>query len=139
MKKELLSPAGDFETLKQAIHNGCDAVYLGGKRFGARKFASNFDDEEMVRAIKYCHLYGVKIYVTVNTIIFDNEVDDCLKYVTFLHKNGVDAVIMQDMGMITLVRKVSGISPNNFPLFYPDFISVKNICNILCISVPIKA
>ena len=106
MVKELLSPAGDFETLKQAIHNGCDAVYLGGKRFGARKFASNFDDEEMVRAIKYCHLYGVKIYVTVNTIIFDNEVDDCLKYVTFLHKNGVDAVIMQDMGMITLVRKV---------------------------------
>ena len=106
MKKELLSPAGDFETLKQAIHNGCDAVYLGGKKFGARKFASNFDDEEMIKAIKYCHLYGVKIYVTVNTIIFDNEVDDCLKYVTFLHKNGVDAVIMQDMGMITLVRKV---------------------------------
>ena len=56
MKKELLSPAGDFETLKQAIHNGCDAVYLGGKRFGARKFASNFDDIEMVKAIKYCHL-----------------------------------------------------------------------------------
>lgn len=106
MVKELLSPAGDFETLKQAIHNGCDAVYLGGKKFGARKFASNFDDEEMIKAIKYCHLYGVKIYVTVNTIIFDNEVDDCLKYVTFLHKNGVDAVIMQDMGMITLVRKV---------------------------------
>ena len=56
MKKELLSPAGDFETLKQAIHNGCDAVYLGGKRFGARKFASNFDEQEMVKAIKYCHL-----------------------------------------------------------------------------------
>lgn len=106
MKKELLSPAGDFETLKQAIHNGCDAVYLGGKRFGARKFASNFDEQEMVKAIKYCHLYGVKIYVTVNTIIFDEEVDDCLEYITFLHKNGVDAVIMQDIGMIVLVRKV---------------------------------
>lgn len=106
MKKELLSPAGDFETLKQAIHNGCDAVYLGGKRFGARKFASNFDDIEMVKAIKYCHLYGVKIYVTVNTIIYENEVKDCLDYLTFLHKNGVDAVIMQDMGMITLTRKV---------------------------------
>lgn len=86
MKKELLSPAGDFETLKQAIHNGCDAVYLGGKRFGARKFASNFDDIEMVKAIKYCHLYGVKIYVTVNTIIYENEVKDCLDYLTFLHK-----------------------------------------------------
>lgn len=106
MLKELLAPAGDFETLKQAIHNGCDAVYLGGKRFGARKFATNFDDEEIIRAIKYCHLYGVKIYVTVNTIIFDNEVDDCLDYITFLHKNGVDAVIMQDIGMIKLVRQV---------------------------------
>lgn len=106
MKKELLSPAGDFETLKQAIHNGCDAVYLGGKRFGARKFASNFDDEEMIKAIKYCHLYGVKIYVTVNTVIFDSEVEECLKYITFLHQNGVDAVIMQDMGMISLVRQV---------------------------------
>ena len=106
MKKELLSPAGDFETLKQAIHNGCDAVYLGGKRFGARKFASNFDDQEMVKAIQYCHLYGVKIYVTVNTVIFDSEVEDCLDYITFLHQNGVDAVIMQDIGMISLVRQV---------------------------------
>lgn len=106
MKKELLSPAGDFETLKQAIHNGCDAVYLGGKKFGARKFATNFDEAEMVSAIKYCHLYGVKIYVTVNTIIFESEIEDCLEYITFLHKNGVDAVIMQDLGMIFLVRKV---------------------------------
>lgn len=104
--KELLAPAGDFDTLRQAIHNGSDAIYLGGKRFGARKFAANFDDEEMIKAIKYCHLYGVKIYVTVNTLIFDNEVDECLEYITFLHKNGVDAVIMQDIGMISLVRKV---------------------------------
>lgn len=74
MKKELLSPAGDFETLKQAIHNGCDAVYLGGKRFGARKFASNFDNDEMIKAIKYCHLYGVKIYVTVNTPVDSTSV-----------------------------------------------------------------
>ena len=106
MKKELLAPAGDFETLKQAIHNGADAIYLGGKRFGARKFASNFDNEEMVKAIKYCHLYGVKLYVTVNTVIYEDEVQDYLDYITFLHKNGVDAVIMQDIGMITLVRKV---------------------------------
>ena len=106
MKKELLSPAGDFLTLKQAIHNGCDAVYLGGKKFGARKFASNFDDMEMIDAIKYCHLYGVKIYVTVNTVIYDSEVQSFLDYVTFLHQNGVDAVIMQDLGMISLVRKV---------------------------------
>ena len=72
MKKELLAPAGSFETLKQAIHNGADAVYLAGKNYGARKFANNFDEEEMIQAIKYCHLYGVKIYVTVNTLIYDN-------------------------------------------------------------------
>ena len=79
MKKELLSPAGSIDVLKQAIHNGCDAVYLGGKRFGARMFASNFDDEEMVQAIKYCHLYGVKIYVTVNTMIYENELDEIME------------------------------------------------------------
>ena len=106
MKKELLAPAGNFETLKQAIHNGCDAVYLAGKNYGARKYADNFTDLELIEAIKYCHLCGVKIYVTVNTVIFDNEVDECLKYLTFLHESGVDAVIMQDMGMITLTRKV---------------------------------
>ena len=103
-EKELLCPVGNFEALKEAIYNGADAVYLGGKKFGARKFASNFDDIEMVKAIKYCHLYGVKIYVTVNTIIYENEVKDCLDYLTFLHKNGVDAVIMQDIGLIELVH-----------------------------------
>ena len=106
MKKELLAPAGSFETLKQAIHNGADAVYLAGKNYGARKFANNFDEEEMIKAIKYCHLYGVKIYVTVNTLIYDNEVEGFINYIKFLHENGVDAVIMQDLGMISLVRKV---------------------------------
>ena len=106
MKKELLAPCGSFETLKQAIHNGCDAVYLAGKNYGARKFANNFSEEEMVKAIKYCHLYGVRIYVTVNTLIYDNEVDEFINYIRFLHENGVDAVIMQDLGMISLVRKI---------------------------------
>ncbi|MDD6224358.1 MAG: U32 family peptidase, partial [bacterium] len=105
MKKELLSPAGSFAALKQAIHNGCDAVYLGGKKFGARKFASNFDEEEMVQAIRYCHLYGVKIYVTVNTIIYESEIAEALNYIRFLHQSKVDAVIMQDIGLITLVRQ----------------------------------
>ena len=105
MKKELLAPAGSFDTLKQAIHNGCDAVYLGGKKFGARKFASNFDEEEMVMAIEYCHLYGVKIYVTVNTLIYEDEIEEVLEYIKFLHMNHVDAVIMQDIGLITRVRE----------------------------------
>lgn len=106
MKKELLAPAGNFDTLKQAIHNGCDAVYLGGKKFGARKFASNFDSEEMIEAIKYCHLYGVKIYVTVNTLIYEDEMDEVLEYIKFLHSNHVDALIMQDIGLITRVRRI---------------------------------
>lgn len=105
-KVELLSPAGDFKSLYYAVHNGADAVYLGGKRFGARSYASNFDDEEISKAIKYCHLYGVKIYVTVNTIIFDNEFDDVINYIGFLYKNNVDAIIVQDLGVIKRVREL---------------------------------
>ena len=105
MKKELLAPAGNFEALKAAIYNGADAVYLGGKKFGARKFASNFDENEMVEAINFVHLYNKKIYVTVNTIVYNDEIDECLNYIEFLHKNSVDALIMQDLGLISLVRK----------------------------------
>ena len=105
MEKELLSPVGSMEALYQAVHNGADAVYLGGKKFGARMFADNFTKEDLVRAINYCHLYNVKIYITANTVIFDNEVKEFLDYVEFLYVNGVDAVIMQDIGMISLVRK----------------------------------
>lgn len=102
---ELLVPAGDMECLKQAIHNGADAVYVGLKSFGARKFARNFNSEEIKDAINLCHLYGVKIYVTMNTLVKDNEVEDFLNQIEFLHKSGVDAVIMQDFGMICLVRE----------------------------------
>ena len=105
IKKELLSPVGNFESLKQAVSNGADAVYLGGKKFGARAFADNFNEEEMVNAIKYCHLYDVKIYVTVNTMIYEKELEECLNYIGFLHQNNVDAVIMQDLGLIKMVRK----------------------------------
>ena len=103
---ELLSPAGDMESLYQAIHNGADAIYLGMKRFGARKFSKNFSREEIVDAIKVAHLYGVKIYVTMNTLVKDSEVDSFLDDVTFLYENGVDAILMQDFGMISLVRKM---------------------------------
>ena len=102
---ELLSPAGNFDSLKAAILGGCDAVYLGGKLFGARAFSNNFNDEELVEAIKYAHLYGVKVYVTVNTLIYENEIDKFMKYVDFLYKNNVDALIIQDIGMMDLLRK----------------------------------
>ena len=107
MKKvELLSPAGNMECLISAVQNGADAVYLGGKKFGARAFANNFDGEEMIKAIKYCHLYGVKIYVTVNTLVYDSEMKEALEYVSFLHKNGVDALIVQDIGLIRRIRQI---------------------------------
>ena len=110
MKKiELLSPVGNMETLYQAIHNGADAVYLAGTSYGARKFADNFTDEELINVIKYCHLYDVKVYVTVNTLIYENEFEDCLSYIEFLHTNGVDAIIMQDIGLINIVNKLTFI------------------------------
>ena len=106
MKKiELLAPAGNMSALKAAVMAGCDAVYLGGVSFGARAFSKNFNNDELVEAINYCHLYGVRVYVTVNTLIYENEVDSFLEYIEFLHKNNVDAVIMQDFGMFDLVRK----------------------------------
>lgn len=104
-KKELLSPVGNYESLIQAVQNGADAVYLGGKKFGARAFADNFTEEDMIKAIKYCHLYNVKIYVTVNTIIYEQEIEDCINYIRFLHQNNVDAVILQDLGLIKIVRE----------------------------------
>lgn len=105
-KPELLAPAGSMESLISAIEAGCDAVYLSGKRYGARAFANNFSDNELIEAIKYCHIYGVRVYVTVNTIIYENEVEDFISYIDFLHRNNVDAVIMQDLGMIDLIRKL---------------------------------
>lgn len=104
--KELLVPVGSMESLKVAIFSGADAVYLGGKKFGARAFAGNFNDEEMVDAINLCHLYGVKIYVTVNTLIHESEMDEVIEYVKFLAINGVDAVIVQDLGLISLIHEI---------------------------------
>lgn len=104
--KELLSPAGNMECLKAAVLNGANAVYLGGKSFGARAYAGNFSDEEMIEAVKYAHLYGVKIYVTVNTIIYNNEIHELMEYIKYLYSIGVDALIMQDIGIISLVRRV---------------------------------
>lgn len=105
-KSELLIPVGNMECLYAAIHNGADAVYLGGKKFGARAYSDNFNEEEMIKAIKLCHLYGVKIYVTVNTLIYNHEIEDVLEYIRFLYINGVDALIMQDIGLINIVRKI---------------------------------
>lgn len=104
-KPELLVPAGNMEALNQAIHNGADAIYIGGKNFGARKYANNFTNDEIKEATKICHLYDVKLYITMNTLIKNEEVDDFIDQVEYLYKIGVDAIIMQDFGMICLVRE----------------------------------
>lgn len=104
-KPELLSPAGNMESLIAAIEGGCDAVYLSGVFYGARSYANNFTNLELEEAIKYAHLYGVKIYVTINTLIYEAEVKKFLSYVEFLQSINVDAVIVQDIGMMDLLRQ----------------------------------
>lgn len=105
-KPELLAPAGNMESLHAAVLAGADAVYLGGYTFGARSYAGNFSEEEIIEAVNYCHLRKVKVYVTVNTLIHEDRFDMCIAYVDFLHKNHVDAIIVQDLGLMDYVRKV---------------------------------
>ena len=101
---ELLAPAGSYEALLAAVDGGADAVYLGGKSYGARAFADNFDTEELARAIRYAHLHAVRVYVTVNTLLFDREMDECMAYVRKLYTLGTDAVICADLGLIRRIR-----------------------------------
>ncbi len=105
MKKELLAPVGSMDALYAAVHNGADAVYLAGKSFGARASAKNFSDDEIIEAIKFSHLYGVLVYVTVNTLISNDEFSSVMKFVDFLYLNGVDAIILQDIGLADLIHK----------------------------------
>ncbi len=107
MKKvEILSPAGNKEMFYTALENGADAIYLAGKLYGARGYADNFTNEDLKEVISYAHLYGVKVYVTINTLIYENEVKGFTEYVKYLYLNNVDAVLMQDLGMIKLVREM---------------------------------
>ncbi len=107
MKKfELLAPAGNFECLVAAVQSGADAVYLSGKGFGARSFADNFDFEELEYAVDYCHLRDVKVYVTVNTLIADSEIDELCRYLKFLHKIGADGIIVQDIGVVKIASEI---------------------------------
>ena len=104
-KVELLAPAGSIESLYAAINNGADAVYLGGSKFSARAYASNFDNETMKKAVDYCHSYGVKIYVTMNTLLKEKELNEAIKYVGYLYEIGVDALIVQDLGLVNLIQE----------------------------------
>ena len=105
---ELLAPAGSMEALVAAISNGADAIYLGMNKFGARAYASNFDLEQLNNAINYAHLRNVKIYVTMNTIVFEDELADMKKLVDDLYLANVDGLIIQDLAVLDYVV-------NNYP------------------------
>ncbi|MDE6540256.1 MAG: U32 family peptidase, partial [Ruminococcus sp.] len=102
---EILAPAGSMETLLTALRSGADAVYIGGKRFSARNNATNFNNDDIISAVRECHRYGAKLYLAVNTIISDDETEDFCEYIKFSAKTGVDAYIVQDWGCAELIKK----------------------------------
>ena len=104
-KPELLSPCGDFECLKAAIQNGADAVYLGASAFSARAKATNFDNNELLEAIKYAKLRNVKVHLALNTLIKNEEFEDAVKLAISAYNLGVDAIIIQDLGLADFLLK----------------------------------
>lgn len=109
-KVELLAPVGSMESLFAAVQNGAHAVYLGGKLFSARQYAANFDKEELKKAVEYAHLRDVKVYVTVNILIDEEELEETLEFIKYLYDINVDGLIVQDLGLAYLVRNI-----------FPDF------------------
>lgn len=103
LRCELLAPAGSYETMLVAFNAGADAVYVGGQKFGARAFAGNFNEEELVRAINYAHMFDKKLYLTVNTLIKEEEFSQLYDYIKPYYEAGLDAVIVQDIGVLKFI------------------------------------
>ncbi len=110
-KIEILAPAGGMESVYPAVRTGADAIYIGASRFSARTSAHNFSDEELKNVVRYCHLNGTAVHLACNTIIHDDEISDALKLIEYACSIGVDALIMQDPGLISLVRKCAPDMP----------------------------
>ena len=104
---ELLAPAGTYDCLVAAVNSGADAVYFAGKGFGARSFAGNFSEDEIRRAAEFCGLRNVRTYLTVNTLVFDRELAELEKFIKVITKAGIDAVIVQDLGVLRVIREMS--------------------------------
>ena len=102
---ELLAPVGSMDHLKVAINAGASSIYLSGKEYGARRFAENFTLNEISEAVNTAHLHNVKVYVTVNTLIKEDELQDVMNYLSNLYSIGVDAVLVQDLGLVELINK----------------------------------
>ncbi len=107
---EILAPGGSLVSLKSAIDSGADAVYFGGSRFGARANAVNLSREDITEAVRYAHLRMAKLYVTVNTLVTDDELEDCFDFLKFCYEEGIDGVIVQDLGIAAMIKQY-------FPLF----------------------
>src|SRR3989442_14975187 len=104
---ELLAPAGSWDCLRAAVANGADAVYFGPPRFNARMRADNFTEEELPRVVEFCHQHGVKAYVAFNTLVFTDELEAAAEYLRLLNRTGVDALIVQDIGIVRLAREIT--------------------------------
>ncbi len=105
-KPEVLSPAGSMESVYAAVRSGADAVYLGSKVLNARRSAANFDNNELSHAVRYCHECGVKVYLTLNTMCFDSELNDAVKVIEHAATIGTDAIIASDLGVVSLIRNI---------------------------------
>ncbi len=123
MISEILAPAGSLESLTAAVRCGANAVYLGGKAFNARRNASNFSDDELRKAVEYCHARNVKVYLTLNTLVGDNELETAYDAIRSACEANVDALILQDTGLAAMVRRVS----SSMPLHASTQMSVQSI------------
>ena len=102
---ELLAPGGSYEGLKAAVNAGADAIYMGGTRFGARAYAQNPEEKELLSAMDYCHLHGRKLYLTVNTLLKETEVErELYDYLLPIYEHGLDAVLVQDLGVFQFIQ-----------------------------------
>lgn len=123
---ELLSPAGSPEAVIAAVQNGADAVYMGLGNFNARRGAKNFTDEEFEKAVRYCHVRGCKVYVTLNTLVNDREMESAVRAAGFASDVGTDAIIIQDLGMISAVRRALP----DIPLHASTQMSIHNLAGV---------
>ena len=105
METEVLAPAGSIEGLKAALYAGADAVYTGGRMFGARAYANNLSDEELSECIDYCHLHNKKIYLTTNTLMKQSEIYQLADWLVPFYEQGLDAVIVQDFGAFAFLKR----------------------------------
>ena len=120
---ELLAPAGNFECVKSAVQNGADAVYFGSNFFSARAFANNFDNDQLIQAINYAKLRGVKTHLTLNTLLKDSEISKALEVAKFAYEFGIDAIIVQDLGLASLLQK----NFSDLPLHGSTQMSIHNL------------